>query len=46
MRKLFVIESREQRVLTSAQIAECYGTTVDCIKQNFHANIRLPDESD
>lgn len=38
MQKLFVVESRGQRVLTSAQIAECYGTTVDCIKQNFHAN--------
>ncbi len=38
MQNLFVIESRGQRVLTSAQIAECYGTTVDCIKQNFHAN--------
>ena len=38
MNNLFVVESRGQRVLTSAQIAECYGTTVDCIKQNFHAN--------
>lgn len=38
MQNLFVIESRGQRVLTSAQIADCYNTTVDCIKQNFHAN--------
>lgn len=38
MQSLFVIESRGQRVLTSAQIADCYNTTVDCIKQNFHAN--------
>lgn len=38
MNNLFVVESRGQRVLTSAQIAECYSTTVDCIKQNFHAN--------
>lgn len=38
MQKIFAIEARGQRVLTSAQIAECYGTTVDCIKQNFHAN--------
>lgn len=38
MHKLVVIESRGKRVLTSAQIAECYDTTVDCIKQNFHAN--------
>lgn len=38
MHNLFVVESRGQRVLTSAQIAECYATTVDCIKQNFHAN--------
>lgn len=38
MHSLFVIESRGQRVLTSAQIADCYDTTVDCIKQNFHAN--------
>ena len=38
MQKIFVIEARGQRVLTSAQIAECYGTTVDCIIQNFHAN--------
>lgn len=38
MRNLYVVESRGQRVLTSAQIADCYDTTVDCIKQNFHAN--------
>lgn len=38
MHNLVVIESRGKRVLTSAQIAECYDTTVDCIKQNFHAN--------
>lgn len=38
MRNLYVVESRGQRVLTSAQIADCYGTTVDCIKQNFHTN--------
>lgn len=38
MHNLFVVESRGQRVLTSAQIADCYDTTVDCIRQNFHAN--------
>lgn len=38
MHNLFVVESRGKRVLTSAQIADCYDTTVDCIKQNFHAN--------
>lgn len=38
MRNLYVVESRGQRVLTSAQIADCYDTTVNCIKQNFHAN--------
>ena len=36
--QIYTIESRGQRVLTSAQLAECYGTTVDCIKQNFHSN--------
>lgn len=35
MQKILAIEARGQRVLTSAQIADCYGTTVDCIKQNF-----------
>ena len=38
MQKILAIEARGQRVLTSAQIADCYGTTVDCIKQNFYAN--------
>lgn len=38
MHKLVSIKSRGMKVLTSAQIAECYNTTVDCIKQNFHAN--------
>lgn len=38
MHNLYVVESRGQRVLTSAQIADCYDTTVDCIKQNFYAN--------
>ena len=32
------VEVKGIRVLTSGQIAECYGTTLDCIKQNFHAN--------
>lgn len=32
------VEVKGLRVLTSGQIAECYGTTLDCIKQNFHAN--------
>ena len=33
-----IVEVKGIRVLTSGQIAECYGTTLDCIKQNFHAN--------
>ena len=33
MHNLYVVESRGQRVLTSAQIEDCYDTTVDCIKQ-------------
>lgn len=38
MQSLFVIESRGQRVLTSAQIAECYESTPVRIKQNFNEN--------
>lgn len=33
-----IVEVKGIRVLTSKQLAEEYGTTVDCIKQNFHAN--------
>ena len=33
-----IVEVKGIRVLTSGQIAECYGTTLDCIKQNFYAN--------
>lgn len=38
MQDLQVVEVKGLRVLTSAQIAECYDTTLDCIKQNFYAN--------
>lgn len=38
MQDLQVVEVRGIRVLTSAQIAECYETTRDCIKQNFKEN--------
>ena len=38
MQDLQVVEVRGIRVLTSAQIAECYKTTRDCIKQNFKEN--------
>lgn len=33
-----VIEWQGQRVLTTKQIAEAYGTTMDIIKWNFHYN--------
>lgn len=38
MQDLQVVEVRGRRVLTSAQIAECYETTRDCIKHNFYIN--------
>lgn len=38
MGHLQVIELKGIRVLTSAQIAECYETTRDRIKQNFKEN--------
>lgn len=38
MNNLQVIENNDQRVLTTAQIAEEYGTTTDRIKNNFNAN--------
>ncbi len=33
-----IIEVKGMRVLTSKQISECYGTTLDTIKTNFNAN--------
>lgn len=38
MQNLQAIEVRGVRVLTSKQLSECYGTTTDCIKQNFKTN--------
>ena len=38
MNNLQPIENNNQRVLTTAQIAEQYGTTTDRIKDNFSAN--------
>lgn len=38
MQDLQVVEIQGKRVLTSAQIASCYETTRDCIKQNFKEN--------
>lgn len=37
-RKYWPSKREDKEFLTSAQIADCYGTTVDCIKQNFYAN--------
>ncbi|MDE6798221.1 MAG: ORF6N domain-containing protein, partial [Ruminococcus sp.] len=36
--KIIPIEHNEQRVLTTAQLAEAYGTTVDTINRNFNRN--------
>lgn len=38
MQELQIVKVRGIRVLTSAQIAECYETTCDRIKQNFKEN--------
>lgn len=38
MRELQVIENNNQRVLTTAQIAEQYETTTERIKDNFNSN--------
>ena len=36
--KITPIEQEGQRVLTTAQLAEAYGTTVDTINRNFNRN--------
>lgn len=36
--KLSPIENKGKRVLTTAQLAECYETTVDTINRNFNRN--------
>lgn len=38
MENIAVIEQSGQRVLTTAQIAEAYGTTERRISENFNAN--------
>lgn len=38
MKDLIVIEHREKRVLTTAQLAESYGTSSDRISKNFSEN--------
>lgn len=38
MNELSVIEQNEKRVLTTAQLAESYGTTNRRISENFNAN--------
>jgi len=38
MKELTVIERQDQRVLTTRQLAVCYGTTVESIIFNFNSN--------
>lgn len=38
MNKLMVVEYADQRVLTTAQLADAYGCTTEQIKVNFHNN--------
>lgn len=44
MTDLRVIEQQGLRVLTTAQLAECYGTDTTTIKQNFNNNKRRYEE--
>ena len=44
MTDLMVIERQGVRVLTTAQLAECYGTDTTTIKQNFNNNKRRYEE--
>ena len=44
MTDLMVIERQGLRVLTTAQLAECYGTDTTTIKQNFNNNKRRYEE--
>jgi phage regulator Rha-like protein len=44
MTDLMVIEQQGVRVLTTAQLAECYGTDTTTIKQNFNNNKRRYEE--
>lgn len=44
MTQLKVIEKNDQRVLTSAQLAEVFGTDLNRIKQNFNRNKKHYEE--